>query len=125
MSRATIEVDIEETLGLVPSFFEGVPTELLDAEWKLFKNFEFGDTHIPGKYKQLIGVALHAHTHCRYCLLFHTEAARLFGATEAEIQEAAHFAKHSTGWSAYLNGTMQSFDLFAKELQEVGAHLSN
>ena len=65
------------------------------------------------------------YTHCRYCTLFHTEAARLNGATEAEIQEAVHFAKHSAGWSTYLNGTMQSFDLFAKELHEVGAHLSS
>lgn len=125
MSRVTVERDIEETLGLVPSFFDDVPDGLLEAEWTLFKNFEFGDSHIPPKYKQLIGIALHSFTHCRYCTLFHTEAARLNGATEAEIQEAVHFAKHSAGWSTYLNGTMQSFDLFAKELGEVGAYLSS
>ena len=115
MSRATTEREIEETLGLVPSFFDGIPDDLLDAEWMLFKNFEFADSHIPPKYKQLMGVALHSYT----------AAARLNGATEDEIQEAAHFAKHSTGWSSYMNGTMQDFDLFAKELHEVGAYLSS
>lgn len=122
--RSDIEMDIKETLGLVPSFFAGIPDDILESEWTLFKRFELGDTQIPGKYKQLMGVALHAHTHCTYCLLFHTEAAKLFGATEAEIQEAAHFAKHSTGWSSYLNGTRQDFDAFAGDLEKIGAHLS-
>ncbi|MFG3405457.1 carboxymuconolactone decarboxylase family protein [Streptomyces sp. NPDC048142] len=31
-------------------------------------------------------------TKCRYCTLFHTEAAKLFGATDEEIQEAVHYA---------------------------------
>ena len=123
-SRADIEKDIEETLGLVPSFFEGVPDDLLETEWTLFKHFEFGETHIPAKYKQLMGVALHSYTHCTYCTLFHTEAAKLNGATDEEIQEAAHFAKHSAGWSTYLNGTRQDFDQFARDLQKVGAYLT-
>ena len=66
MSRADVEKDIQETLGLVPSFFEGVPDELLESEWTLFKHFEFEETHIPPKYKQLMGVALHSYTHCHY-----------------------------------------------------------
>jgi len=36
-------------------------------------------------------------TRCRYCVYFHTEAARLFGATDAEINEAALMAKHTMG----------------------------
>ncbi|MGI9608469.1 MAG: carboxymuconolactone decarboxylase family protein [Acidimicrobiales bacterium] len=125
MTRADTEREIKDTLGLVPSFFDGIPTDVIEAEWELFKRFEFGDTHIPTKYKQLMGVALHSYTHCSYCTLFHTEAARLNGATDAEIQEAAHFAKHSAGWSTYMNGTRQSFDTFAKELHEVEAYLSS
>ena len=50
---------------------------------------------------------LHSETKCRYCTLFHTEAAKMFGATEEEIEEAVHYAKHTVGWSAYLNGTQQ------------------
>ena len=71
-----------------------------------------------------MGVALHSETKCKYCVLFHTEAARLFGANEEEIQEAVHYAKMSLGWSAYLNGIQQDYDQFAEELQRVGEFLS-
>jgi AhpD family alkylhydroperoxidase len=122
--RAEVEAEIKETLGLVPSFFSRIPDRLLDHEWAVFSDLELGETLIPNKYKELMGVALHAETKCRYCTLFHTEAAKLFGATEDEIQEAVHYAKMSTGWSVYLNGMQTDFDQFADELQQVGAHLS-
>lgn len=123
-SRSEVEQDIRETLGLVPSFFKRIPDQFLDAEWTLFKNLELGETLIPNKYKELIGVAVHSETKCRYCTLFHTEAAKLFGATEEEIQEAVHFAKFTVGWSVYLNGIQQDYDQFAQELQQIGEHLS-
>jgi AhpD family alkylhydroperoxidase len=85
----------------------------------------FGETAIPNKYKELIGVAVHSVTQCRYCTLFHQEAAKLFGATDAEIQEAVHFAKYTVGWSVYLNGMRQDYDEFASELGEIGAFLSS
>jgi AhpD family alkylhydroperoxidase len=122
--RAEVEAEIKETLGLVPSFFSHIPDRLLDHEWAVFSDLELGETLIPNKYKELMGVALHAETKCRYCTLFHTEAAKLFGATEDEIQEAVHYAKMSTGWSVYLNGMRTDFDKFADELEQVGAHLS-
>ena len=124
VSRGEVEADIKETLGLVPSFFSEVPDEVLAQEWDLFKRFEFGETHIPGKYKQLIGLAVHSYTHCRYCTLFHTAAAKLNGATDEEIQEAVHFAKHTAGWSTYLNGIGQNYDEFAAELTKVGEYVS-
>lgn len=122
--RNEVENEIEETMGLVPSFFDQIPDEYLAAEWKLFRDLEFGDTHIPNKYKELIGIAVHAETKCRYCTLFHTEAAKLFGATDEEIQEAVHYAKYSVGWSAYLNGMRQDYDEFARELDQVKEHMA-
>ena len=122
--RTEVERDIRETLGVVPSFFKRIPDRFIDAEWTLFKQLELGETLIPNKYKELIGVAVHSETKCRYCTLFHTEAARLFGATEEEIQEAVHFAKFTVGWSVYLNGIREDYDQFAKELQQIGKHLS-
>jgi AhpD family alkylhydroperoxidase len=53
-------------------------------------------TLIPNKYKELLMLAVHAETRCRYCTLFHTEVARMFGATDEEIQEAVHLAKQLT-----------------------------
>ena len=123
--RAEVESDIKETLGLVPSFFGRIPDEVLDPEWQLFKRWELGETLIPNKYKELLMLAVHSETRCRYCTLFHTEAARLFGATDEEIQEAVHLAKHTVAWSVYLNGMQEDYDRFADELGQIGAHLTS
>ena len=128
-SRAEVENEIKETLGLVPGFFDRFPEETLDYEWELFKRFELAEpistegVHIPAKYRQLMGVAVHSETKCHYCTLFHTEVAKLFGATDAEIQEAVHYAKHTLGLSAYLNGIRQDFDEFQEELRQIGDYL--
>lgn len=123
-SRYEVETEIKETMGLVPSFFSRIPDELLDFEWEIFKRIELGETLIPNKYKELMGVALHSETKCDYCTLFHTEAAKLFGATDEEIQEAVHYAKASLGWSAYINGMREDYDQFADELKQVGEYLA-
>jgi AhpD family alkylhydroperoxidase len=115
-SRAEVEAEIKESFGLVPSFFARIPDEFLDLEWELMKRLELGETRIPNKYKELIGVAVHSETKCRYCTLFHQEAAKLFGATDEEIEEAVHFAKFTVGWSVYLNGLRVDYDQFADEL---------
>lgn len=122
--RGEVEADIKETLGLVPSFFTSIPEDTLDHEWQLFKRMEFGETQIPNKYKELLMLAVHSETRCRYCTLFHTEAARLFGATDEELQEAVHLAKYTVGWSVYLNGMREPEDRFADELGQIAAHLS-
>lgn len=123
-TRDEVEEDIRETLGIVPSFFDRIPDEVLDEEWRLFKHWELEQTLIPNKYKELLMLAVHAETRCRYCTLFHTEVARMFGATDEEIQEAVHLAKHTVGWSVYLNGIREDYDGFASELEEIGDHLS-
>ena len=122
-TRSDVEADIRETFGLVPSFFDRFPDQFLAVEWQMMKELEFGETLIPNKYKELIGVAVHAETKCRYCTLFHQEAAKLFGATDAEIQEAVHFAKYTVGWSVYLNGIREDYDQFTRELEEIGAYI--
>ena len=122
--RTTVEAEIKETFGLVPSFFSRIPDSLLDLEWELMKRIELGDTLIPNKYKELIGVAVHSETRCHYCTLFHQEVAKLFGATDEEIQEAVQFAKYTVGWSVYVNGIREDYDQFARELGQIGAHLS-
>ncbi|MGJ7906739.1 carboxymuconolactone decarboxylase family protein [Actinopolyspora sp. H202] len=124
-TRAEVEADIRDTLGLVPTFFSRIPDELLAPEWEIFKRLELGQTLIPNKYKELMGVALHAETKCYYCTLFHTEAAKLFGASDEEIQEAVHYAKNSLGWSAYLNGIREDYDNFATELARIGEYLGS
>jgi AhpD family alkylhydroperoxidase len=123
-TRTQVEQEIKETLGLVPSFFDRIPEEALDEEWTLFKRWELEETLIPNKYKELLMLAVHAETKCRYCTLFHTEVAKMYGATEEEIQEAVHLAKHTVGWSVYLNGIREDYDQFADELEQIGEHLA-
>lgn len=123
-TRQAIEAEIIETIGLVPTFFNEIPDEFLGAEWQVFRRLQLGETLIPNKYKELMGLAIHSETKCDYCTLFHTEAAKLFGATDEEIQEAVHYAKMSLGWSAYLNGTRQDHNQFAEELEQIGAYLA-
>jgi AhpD family alkylhydroperoxidase len=95
-----------------------VPDSTLEPEWELFKAIQLKDTVIPNKYKELIGVGISAAVRCRYCSLFHTEMARLNGATEAVIEEAVHYAKSSAGWSTYLNGMQVDYDQFKEEIRQ-------
>jgi AhpD family alkylhydroperoxidase len=122
--RKGVEQDIEETLGLVPEFFRRVPDYLLPTEWASFKSLELSDqTAIPNKYKELIGLAVSGATRCRYCCYFHTEAARLFGATDDEVVEAALIAKNTMGWSTYLNTLQFDYDEFTDEFDRITAHV--
>ena len=118
MTRKEVFKEIEQTLGKVPSFFKLVPDRSLETEWKLFKTLQLEESPIPNKYRELIGVAISAVTKCRYCSFFHTEVAKLFGASDAEIEDAVHYAKSSAGWSAYLNGMQVDYDSFKEELLE-------
>lgn len=118
MTKEEVYRDIEQTLGKVPAFFKLVPERSLELEWKLFKTLQLEDSPIPHKYRELIGVAISAVTKCKYCSFFHTEVAKLFGATDEEIEDAVHYAKSSAGWSAYLNGMQVDYDQFKDELLE-------
>jgi AhpD family alkylhydroperoxidase len=123
-NRADVDRDIEATLGLVPEFFKQVPDYLIPTEWASFKSLQLSDqTAIPNKYKELIGLGVSGATRCQYCVYFHTEAARLFGATEEEINEAALIAKNTMGWSTYLNTRHFDYDRFKKEFDQIAAHV--
>jgi AhpD family alkylhydroperoxidase len=122
--RREADRDIEEVFGLVPEFFQRVPDYLLPTEWASFKSLVLSDqTAIPNKYKEMIGLAVSGATRCRYCAYFHTEAARLFGATEDEINETALIAKNTMGWSTYLNTLQFDYDAFTSEFDQIPAHI--
>jgi AhpD family alkylhydroperoxidase len=116
MDRKQVYKEIEETLGVVPTFFKAVPDSTLELEWHLMKSVQMEPGPIPNKYRELIGLAMSAATRCRYCTFFHTEMAKLNGATDAEIEDAVHFAKSSAGWSTYLNGLQLDFEQFRIEI---------
>ncbi len=123
MTREQVYREIEAMFGLVPSFFKEVPDASLELEWKLFKKVQFDEGPIPNKYRELIGVAISAVTKCKYCALYHTEVAKLNGATDAEIEDAVHYAKSSAGWSAYLNGLQVDYEKFRGEVLQACEHV--
>ena len=124
MSRADVERDIEATLGLVPMWFKDLPDSIAESEWTTFKNLQLSDaTAIPNKYKELIGLAVSGATRCHYCAYFHTEAARLFGASDEEIAEASLMAKHTMGWSTFLNAMEYDHDEFVREFDQIADHV--
>jgi AhpD family alkylhydroperoxidase len=123
MTREEIYQEIEKVFGLVPSMFKSVPDSSLELEWKLMKQVQFAEGPIPNKYRELIGVAISAVTKCRYCAYFHTELARLNGATESEIEDAVHYAKSSAGWSAYINGLQLDYETFKAEIDKACKHV--
>lgn len=118
MNRKDVYKEIEGTFGLVPSMFKAVPDSALELEWKLFRRVQMEAGPIPNKYRELIGVAISAVTKCRYCSVYHTELARLNGATEAEIEDAVHYAKSTAGWSTYVNGMQLDYDEFKQEVEQ-------
>jgi AhpD family alkylhydroperoxidase len=123
LSRDQVYAEMTQMFGLVPSFFKLVPDNSLELEWKLFKTVQFDEGPIPNKYRELIGIGISAITKCEYCIQYHTEVARLNGATEAEIEDAVHYAKSSAGWSAYLNGMQVDKQQFAAELAQVADYV--
>ena len=52
--------DIEETFGIVPGFMKALPQEVLIHDWPLWKKYSLEQSAIPGKYRELGGLAVAA-----------------------------------------------------------------
>jgi len=112
--------DIEQTLGSVPTFFKTFPESGIAGAWAEFKSVQLNPkTALNGKTKELIGLAVAAQIPCQYCVYFHTAAARLNGATDAEIREAVAMAAIARHWSTVLNGMQVDLDGFKRETDTV------
>jgi AhpD family alkylhydroperoxidase len=125
MSRDKVYEEMKQMLGMVPTFFEQIPEDVLDHEWSLFKRMSMEEGPIPFKYRELIGLGIAGTTHCQYCTLFHTEMARLHGASDEEIEFANRVAKNSAGWSTYLNGMQTDYGRFREELNKMGQYIKS
>ena len=69
--------EIEQAMGLVPGWLQQMPEGAAAGFWGMARDFWLAETAIPNKYKELMGLAVSGATRCKYCALFHTEAARL------------------------------------------------
>ena len=116
--------DIETTLGIVPGFMKALPADVLMADWPLMKKHVLGESKIPGKYREMIALAVAANLKCPYCELFHTGTAHLHGATDDEMKEVYFLASFTTRWSAMLHAQHYDYEKFAEEFAKIGEHLS-
>lgn len=123
MTRKEIYTEMEGAFGFVPGFFKVLPDSTLELEWKLFVRSQVEEGPIPNKMRELIGLGIAANSKCRYCTFFHTEMAKLNGATAAEIEDAIHVAKSSAGWSAHLNGHQIDYNEFKDEILRACEHI--
>jgi AhpD family alkylhydroperoxidase len=117
-----VYAEVKVLFGDVPTWLKGMPDGAVGGFWELMRDFQLGETRIPNKYKELIGLAVSGATRCRYCALFHTEAARLFGATEEEIAEASMMGALTMAGSTFLNAQQVDYDEFRKETLEAVAY---
>ena len=119
---ATTMAEIQKTFGFVPDFFNAVPQTLVASWWAGLTQFQLNPaTKLDGKTKELIGLAVASQIPCEYCIYFHTEAARLNGASEEEIREAVGMSAITREGSTLLNGLQTDKAQFKKDVQRIVA----
>lgn len=117
---ADVKKEITDAFGFVPSFFHTLPPAQQRTFWTVLRDFQLSDkTALDGKTKELIGLGVASQIPCHYCVVFHTEAARLNGATEHELQEAIYMAGVTRLGSTILNGVGVDQNTFDKEVREI------
>lgn len=118
-----VKREITEAFGFVPSFISAIPPAQQRLWWSAIRDFQLSDkTVLSNKTKELIGLGVASQIPCHYCVLFHTEAARLNGANEHEIQEAVFMAGVTRLGSTILNGVALDQATFDKELRDIVAY---
>jgi AhpD family alkylhydroperoxidase len=124
MSFDQTQQEMENTFGSFPGFFNGVPQDVMVQMWPIMKKYIFGQSAIPPKYREMIGLAVAATLKCPYCETFHRGAAKMNGATDEELAEVAAITGQTAFWSSILHAQNYDISTFMKEFQVMGEYLS-
>ena len=124
MSYEKTQKEIKEKFGFVPDFFKKTPKDVIVQMWPIFKKYQLGESLIPSKYREMMMLAASAAVKCPYCELYHTEAAKMLGATEEELSELAVLVASTGYWSNTLHTMNYDINKFAKELERAGKHMA-
>ena len=109
------QAEMKAMMGSVPVMFEKMPMEVRVSAWELFKSINNPKTAIPSKYGELIGLAVAAQIPCEYCIIAHTTLAKLFGATDEEVEEAITKGAETRFLSTVLNGSLVDIESFKSD----------
>jgi AhpD family alkylhydroperoxidase len=116
--------EITQTFGTFLTMFEVFPEHALAGAWETFKQLQSPENAISPKYRELIQLAVASQIPCVYCVYFHTAAAKAFGATDAEIEEAVAFGAQTRHWSMVLQGSQMEYEEFKAEMDAALKYMS-
>ena len=111
--------------GFVPDFYSTLPATALPDAWGAHRDFELAETAIPNKYKELIGLAVAAHIKCRYCIYFHSQAARANGASDEELKEACFMGGLTVQYSNTITGMRYDLEKFQREVDRAVNYMTS
>lgn len=118
-----VKSEMEAAFGFYPQFMRAFPQHLQAAAWEMMKARENPDAALSAKTSELIGLGVAAQVPCDYCVYYHTQLAKMLGASDAEIQEAIAAAANTRHWSTVLNGSGIEFDAFKAEIDKMFAFI--
>jgi AhpD family alkylhydroperoxidase len=112
--------DVSQTLGFAPDFLKRYPDAGRAGAWRSMKEVQMNpNTAVSPKNKELIGLAVASQVPCKYCVVAHTEFARLAGASDAEINEAIAMASVTRHMSTLLNGLQVDEPQFRRDVDRL------
>ena len=117
--------DIQKTLGFVPSFVRALPDVAVPGAWAEVKGFELNEqTALPGKIKELIGLAVASQSGSSRSNYMYSRCARTAGASDAEAALAVTMAAQARHWSTYMNGAQLDEAKFRGEIAQMVTNIS-
>lgn len=116
--------EIKATFGQMPEIFAQLPEAALPGFWAYFQSAANPNAAIPPKYRELIQLGVAAQIPCDFCVFYHTESAKAFGATDAEIKEAIYSAAATRNYSTLLYGNQTDLESFKKSMRDMMAFMA-
>ena len=106
--------------GYAPDFLREFPSEARAGAWKMLRDVQLSPaTALSGKQKELVGLAVASQIPCRFCIIAHTEFAKLNGASDGEIKEAVGMASLTRELSTMLNGLQIDEGQFRRDVDRL------
>ncbi len=110
--------DIEKKLGMIPDYVKFIPKNILEHDWAISKKTYEEETKIPGKYKQLIGLAGAIGMKSHYWAQSYETAAKHEGATDEEIAEVYNMISYDSRWDMILQAKNYEMETVKKEFKK-------